>query len=265
MELSRYLRVIRNRGWLMVLLAVITAVTAVAVSKWVITPEYRSTVIMTVNPGRGADYGSGLGVKNFLWNLSEQMRLSDDIAQGVAQRLQIDLSPETLKSRIIADPDEARFLIHIQAKDSDPVIAQQLAQTWAQVFIEKRTASNQELDQSDRIIVDIVSNAKAGELYAPKTKINALAGAILGFLIGALIAFLLEYIESGILRRSDDVEASLQMPVLGTIPRLATTQSGRSSGALANIKRLARSTFLMLTTALGIILALILLVSRSLR
>jgi len=218
MELQDYIRILQRRGWIIVLVAFLGAVSAFAFSKWFITPKYRSSVILTVNPGRGADYGSGLGIKEFLWNLSERMRLSDEIAQEVGDRLQMDLPIDTLKGFIKTDPDEARSLIQIDAEALDPIVARDLAETWAQVAVEKRTLENQRLDQRDRILMSIVQHAREGRKIKPRTKVNTAAGGILGMLLGGLIVLVLEYIEAGIIHSPEDVERHLETPVLGLIP-----------------------------------------------
>ena len=55
-------------------------------------------------------------------------------------------------------------------------------------------------------------------LHTPRTRINVLAGAILGLLLGGTVVFVLEYLESNIVRRKDDVERFLNLPVLAAIP-----------------------------------------------
>jgi capsular polysaccharide biosynthesis protein len=48
--------------------------------------------------------------------------------------------------------------------------------------------------------------------------VNALAGGVLGLLLGGVIVFVLEYLESSIVRRREDIERSMDMPVLAAIP-----------------------------------------------
>jgi capsular polysaccharide biosynthesis protein len=230
MELQEYVRILLRRGWIIVLVAFVGGISAFAFSRLFVTPEFRSSVILSVNPGRGADYGSGLGIKEFLWNLSERMRLSDDIAQTVADRLEMDLHPDALKGYITTDPDEARSLIQLDAEAADPIIAKQLAETWSQVAVERRTLENQKLDQRDRIIMEIVQHARDGQKFKPRTKVNAAAGGILGGLLGGLIVLFLEYLEAGVVRTPEDVERYLATPVLGLIPP-ADQRSGAASPA----------------------------------
>ncbi|MCC6905553.1 MAG: lipopolysaccharide biosynthesis protein, partial [Anaerolineae bacterium] len=52
----------------------------------------------------------------------------------------------------------------------------------------------------------------------PNTKINTIAGGILGLLVGLAIVFVLEYLEAGIIRSPEDVDRFLSIPVLGAIP-----------------------------------------------
>ena len=46
-----------------------------------------------------------------------------------------------------------------------------------------------------------------------------LAGAVFGLLLGVLLIFLLEWVSSGVIHRSQDIERYLDIPVVGTIPQ----------------------------------------------
>jgi capsular polysaccharide biosynthesis protein len=41
---------------------------------------------------------------------------------------------------------------------------------------------------------------------------------VFGALLGVVVVFLLEWLESGVVRRSQDVEKYLDIPVIGSIP-----------------------------------------------
>jgi capsular polysaccharide biosynthesis protein len=53
----------------------------------------------------------------------------------------------------------------------------------------------------------------------PKPLLNAVAGAVLGLLLGVAIVLLLTWMEADLLRTPAAVERSLGVPVLGAIPR----------------------------------------------
>jgi len=55
-------------------------------------------------------------------------------------------------------------------------------------------------------------------LYRPRTAVNTMAGGVLGLLLGGTVVFVLEYLESNVVRRQEDVERFLDLPVLAAIP-----------------------------------------------
>jgi hypothetical protein len=64
---------------------------------------------------------------------------------------------------------------------------------------------------------EFIDDPQAG-LDSPKTTINTAAGGVFGALLGLMVIFALEWIESGIMRRPDDITRYLDIPVIGTIP-----------------------------------------------
>jgi capsular polysaccharide biosynthesis protein len=65
--------------------------------------------------------------------------------------------------------------------------------------------------------VEFIDDPQAG-LARPKTKINAAAGLVFGAMVGVIVIFMLEWIDSGVVRRSEDIERYLDIPVIGKIP-----------------------------------------------
>ena len=101
MALRDYMRILLRRGWIIVLLAVVAALSAFVFSRYLVKPEYRSEVLLSVLPTRPADWGSGQGAKGMLNNFAEQIRQNDDVAARVADVLKLDLPP-----------DEERQIVH---------------------------------------------------------------------------------------------------------------------------------------------------------
>lgn len=63
-----------------------------------------------------------------------------------------------------------------------------------------------------------MDNAREAPLWRPKPLTNAIAGLILGALLGAAVIVLLEWLEASALRTAEDVERALNLSVLGAIP-----------------------------------------------
>jgi capsular polysaccharide biosynthesis protein len=216
MSLQQYARVLYKRGWIILLLAAIAALSAYGFSK-LQTPIYSSAVTLSAVPARPSDYGQTLAIKNLLRNYVQQMQ-SPGITQQVIDKLQLDVTPDKFVSQLNFNADESTLLITIEARDPNTTVAPKMGQTLAEIFVSKHNQENLQNDQQDRILVSILRNATSPVIFSPKTAINTGAGAILGALIGALIVFALEWIESDVMRTSEDVERHIGVTVLGLIP-----------------------------------------------
>lgn len=219
MQLQDYGRILLKRGWIIILLAVLAAGSAYAFSK-LQTPIYSSTVTLSAEPSRSSDYGQTLAIKNLLRNYVQQMQ-SPSIIQQVIDQLQLDVTPDKFVSQLNFNADESTLLITIEARYPNPAVAAKMGQTLAETFVSVHNQKNLQIDQQDRILVSIVHNATSPVIFSPKTSINTLAGAILGALIGVLLVFVLEWLESDIVRTAEDVERFIGVTVLGSIPTIA--------------------------------------------
>ncbi|MCL4871374.1 MAG: hypothetical protein KJ063_20640 [Anaerolineae bacterium] len=214
MELNDYIRIVRRRGWLIVLLAILTAAAAFGFSK-AQTPIYKSTGRMLVQPAR-TDFGQSQAVKVLLRSYVQWLD-SDYRAAAVIEKLQLDMTPGQLRSDIKVASDDSSFVINLAVENPDPNIANDIARVWGEELIQWRIEDNARQRNEDRVDVYFLEDPRAG-LDSPKTRINTAAGFVFGALLGILLIFTLEWIESGIVRRSEDVERYLNIPVIGTIP-----------------------------------------------
>ena len=224
MQLRNYIRIFTKRVWIIMLAALITTASAMVVSR-IQTPVYRSTIMLSVWPAR-LDWGLQQTIKGLLRNYAGDIE-SRDAAAKVIDRQQLDITPDELRAKLTVDPIESDFLIQIDADDYDPLIARDIAQTTAEVFVEKIDVHMLDQDKSDRVTVTIRDYALPGTLHKPKWKINALAGAVFGVLIGGMVVYLLEWLEADIIRNPEDMEQHTGVAVLGVIPSI-TRRSARS-------------------------------------
>ena len=214
MELSDYLRILRQRGWVIILVALLTAGAAFGFSR--MQPEvYKSSLRLLVFPSR-TDLGQSLAAKELLRSYEQWLR-SGYRAQEVINILQLDMRAEQLLGDIAVASDNSSFVIQLDVKNTDPNLANDIARAWGNLLIQWINANNDELRKEDRITVEFIDEPQAG-LDSPKTKINTAAGGVFGALLGVIIIFVLEWIESGIVRRTEDVEKYLDIPVIGSIP-----------------------------------------------
>jgi capsular polysaccharide biosynthesis protein len=216
-----YLRILIKRGWIIIVIAVITAASALVFSR-LQQPIYRSTIYLNVYPAR-LDWGLQQVIKSLMRNYAGVIS-SRDTAMEVINRLELDITPDQLRSKLTVVPIEADFLLEIDADDLDPLIARDIAQTTAEVFVERIKVSMLEQNQTDRVQVSIRDYPLPGILYKPKWKINTLAGGLFGVIAGVLVIFLLEWLEADVIRSSQDMERYTRLSVLGVIPALSSPQ-----------------------------------------
>lgn len=223
MSLSEYARILRRWGWVMLLMAAVTAGSAYVFSK-AQTPVYRSTVLISMSPSR-TDAGLTQAAKALLRNAVLNVD-SEKFAQRVIDELDLDLTPRALKDTVTIASDESRFSIQIDVVNQNPEVASQVADVWSQLVVAWRDAENANVRNEDKVNADVVDAPKLA-LYRPNTRVNVLAGAILGVLLGGLIVFAIEFVEAGVIRSPQDIERALSLSVLAAIP---PAQAGAAGG-----------------------------------
>lgn len=214
MDLSYYARLLVRRGWIVVLAVAITAGAAFALSR-LQTPVYRATQRVLMQPARN-DFG-----------LTETLRIllrswvvyldTEQQAQNAIDRLSLDMTAGELLRYTTISSDPTQLTVQIDVDMEDGPLAARIAYELGLLLKEYRDEQNRDLDRQDRIDAIVLDTATYG-LHRPRTAVNTLAGGVLGLLIGGGVVFALEYLESNIVRRKEDVERFLELPVLAAIP-----------------------------------------------
>jgi capsular polysaccharide biosynthesis protein len=216
MELQEYIRIVRRRGWIVILLAILVAGAAYVFSKTQPT-IYESSVNLTVRPAR-ADWGLSNTVGSLLRSLAGDIT-THSFMRDVIDLEQLDTTTDDLldgKTVFVTD-EAADFTISIVVRDPSDRVAVQMVNAIADLFVEQREDWNQAQDKRDRIDVAIRDHARYASVYSPKTKINVLAGGVLGALIGVVIVFVMEWLEAGVVRSLEDMDR-MGVAALGAIP-----------------------------------------------
>jgi capsular polysaccharide biosynthesis protein len=213
-EFRDYIRIIRRRGWIIVLLSLLTAAAAFGFSKMQ-TPVYEASarLLITSRP----DFGQTQAVRELQRNFAAYL-LSTYRAQDVIDELQLDMTPGQLMANVSIAPSTSESVIQVNFEHTDRQIAEQVARTWADQLRIWREDQNTNLREEDRINAELLDEPTS-RVASPQTVINTGAGAVLGALMGLIVVFVLEWIEAGIVRRAEDVERYLDIPVIGNIPQ----------------------------------------------
>ena len=218
MTIQEYLRILRKRGWIVIAAALLAAIAAYGVG-YLQKEVYRATVYISAVPAR-ADFGLGASAKDLLRNFTQNLRTVEN-AQRAIDRSKLDMNPYDFIGNLQVADDSSTFTIQVDAQAADPQVATQMALAIADEFVEERQQYYAQQDKRDRIEVKIRSRAINAPQIQPKPMINAIAGGVLGLLLGGGIALLLTWMEADLLLTPLAVERTLGLEVLGTIPTVA--------------------------------------------
>lgn len=214
MNLSEYVRILLRRGWIFVLLAVIAAGSAYAFSRQQ-APVYRATQNVVIQPSR-ADLGLAEASVRLLNSLVAIID-SEQRAQTIIEQLSLDLVPGELMAMTTIAADQFRLVIRIDVEGQNQNEVFDIARAWGQALEDYRDEQNALARREDRVFA-IMPDLPQMAQVAPRPTVNAIAGGILGLLVGGVIVFVLEYLESSVVRRREDLERSLKLDVVATIP-----------------------------------------------
>lgn len=257
-DLRQLLRPVWIRRW-WILATVVTATVATYVYYNKQPRQYRSSTSIFVQQAEletalfGASYGGG--DDRTLANQASLLQ-TDAVVRVVAQRPEFrGQDPGSLRAGLSVTPRTGQDFIDISVVDGNPVRAAELANAFAQAFIESRatdlrtrvtrsrTAAQRELDATpktpqnldtrntleDRIrqlqVVESLPSGSAQQLdqagpggqIAPNPRRNARFAALLSLVLAVGAAFGLNRFDRR-LRTLDSLEGAFGLPLLGTLP-----------------------------------------------
>lgn len=214
MRLSDYTRVMFRRWWVIVLLTGIAAVSAYVVSSRQ-PPMYRSTQLVLIQPSR-ADFGLTEAGRLLLNSMVVYLD-SSRIAQRIIDDLQLPTNADTLMADKTIAPDTLRLVVQIDVDSTDIATGEAVAEAWGQALIDYRNRLNQSVAREDRISAELPDKPRSTQI-APQPVLLTAAATVLGLILGIAAAFLLEFLESAVIRRREDF-AQGDITLLASIPK----------------------------------------------
>lgn len=215
MNLLEYVNILLRRGWIMLLLALLAALGA-----WWLggqqMPVFRATQRVLMQPTR-ADFGLTEASKTLLGNHVAYLD-SEFRAAEIIENLRLDMTAEYLLGQATIAADPLNLTIQIDVDLADGELANDVAREWGNLLIQYRNDENQRARREDHVNARLQDNARYS-LLRPRPALNAAAGAILGLIVGGVVVLVLEYLESSIVRNSEDMERATGISVLANIPQ----------------------------------------------
>lgn len=229
MQLSDYTTVLRRRWWLILLVAFVAAISAYGFSKlqFRYDPVYRSEAQYLVVPNRN-DNGLLIVLRDKM-NSYKSMALAPIQLEKISQDLQLDRSADWLLKRVTIQPQPEEQLMIVQVDYPDPALAPKIADAIGENMVALVSSLNSSIEGTDKINMRVNQPARPAFLFRPQTKINVLAGGVLGLVLGLLLAFVLEALDNS-LKSPADVERFVGLTTLGAIPTTTDHGGARSPG-----------------------------------
>lgn len=216
MQLRDYWEVLRKQWLVILMVGVIGAGAAYGYSKWE-TTVWRSTAKLYVMPVK-PDFGNVMFIQNVVRQYS-QIIVADRFLQTVSDELRLDLQPAQLRKMITASGVSENLTVLIDVDDTDAGRAVAIARQLARNFMQDQETRMKDVLKDNRIEVRVYDEPTPPVRQRPKTPVNVAVGGLLGLLLGALVAFALEFLDDTV-KSPEDVERYVSLPVMGAIPTI---------------------------------------------
>lgn len=210
--------IIRKRLTMIIGITFIVTLISAIVSFYFITPIYQSSTQILVNQKReqGVVNAGDVQTNLQLVNTYNVIIKSPAVLDKVKDQLKLNMSVQQLNGKLTVEAEKQSQVISITVQDAKPELARDIANTTAAVFKEEIT----KIMNIDN--VTILSQADVGEGQSPvkpRPIINIAIAFVVGLMLSGGLAFLLDYLDNTI-KREQDVETILGLPVLGVITQM---------------------------------------------
>lgn len=207
------LRKLWSRKFFIIFIALVVGTIALLGSVFLIKPKYTSTTrIYVVSRTADSITNQDLQAGSYLVKDYQEVITSNEVLSSVIDKEKLSLTPNELSSMIsVTIPTDTR-VISISVEDDNAQEATTIANTVREVAAEKIKAVTK---------VDDVTTLEAAEVpkepSSPNIKRNTLIGVIAVGVLAVISIIILEVLDDRV-RRPEDIEDVLGLPLLGIVP-----------------------------------------------
>lgn len=222
------LSIVRRRLWVIVLAALLFSGVAAGASLMQ-TPVYEASVKILVGQEKGITDTPGdvSGLQDLAETMAEGID-SRSIAEAVIDQLNLQISPGTfLDERLDVTPITNTQFVEVSYRDPDPERAKDVVNTIGTVFSERISRISPQNNSISATVWD--DAATPDQPVSPSPLRNAALGLVMGLILGAGLAFLLEYLDDS-WHSPEEAERVTGIPTFGVVPAFKT--SGSSAYAM---------------------------------
>jgi capsular exopolysaccharide synthesis family protein len=221
-DLREYVDLLRAR-WRLITACALLGLIAAAVASMLTTPQYKATTTLFVS---ASDSSLNVGTA-YTGSLFTQQRVksyvdvvtSSPVVAAVVDDLNLPMTPDEVASKLSVNNPLDTVLLEISATDANPEVAAQIANSTATQFGQVVRQIEQPLEGGAPLVkVTTIQAAEVpGAPYLPRTKLNLLAGLLLGAVVGIAVAVAQEALDTRV-KTVEGLQKHFTSPVLAAIP-----------------------------------------------
>lgn len=240
-ELQQYLTILKER-WSTAAIAAVLVLAVVSTLTLTRTPTYTATNRVFVQTEAGGSVSERSSGVNFA---SQQIITYADLAKTpivldpVIEELGLDLTADELADRISTTIPEDTLIIDITASSVDPEVASAIANATSESLrtqvsaLEAPTQEAAATGTTEEGLEAVPSTVELTEISAAATPSSPASpniprdlalGVLLALLAGLAAAVVLDFLDNRV-RRPADIEALYDLPVIGSIPSVHSSQN----------------------------------------
>ncbi|GAB6431324.1 MULTISPECIES: YveK family protein [Bacillus] len=211
------------------------AIISAIISFFFMTPIYQSSTQILVNQKKQEGTALQIGEVQTNIQLTNTYKViikSPVILEQVKEKLKLQETLQELTKNIDVANERDSQVISVTVQNKNPRTASAIANKIAEVF-QSEVAKIMSVDN-----VTVLSKAEVFDNQSPikpRPMLNVAIAFIVGLMVAVGLAFLLEYLDNT-LKKEEDVEKLLGLPVLGIVARMDEETTNIKSHALSSRK-----------------------------
>lgn len=216
LDIMLLLRRIWEKKVLIVLVTLLFTVASLAVSIFVITPQYSSTtkvyVVNQTKDEKKAITTQDVQLGSLLVKDYKEIILSNKVMEDAAEKSGTGLTAKELAKKVSVDAPKDTRIISITVQDKDPQVASDLANTVKEISADQI----KEVTKIDDVTT--LEEAKAATSpSSPNILKNGILATALGFILAVAGVVLFELLDDRV-KRAEDIEETMGLVLLGVVP-----------------------------------------------
>lgn len=214
-EFSRIIQIIKKNLWLLILLPIIFLLLSVVLTFFVLKPQYQASTQVLVNQKKETknvavqEVQGNIQLVNTYAEILKSPRILDKVSKEYNK-----YSSEKLNKMVNVKTQANSQILNINVIDYNKKKSEDIANKVANVFKDDMP----HIMNVDNVSILSTANGTV-EKVSPKISVNLIIGLFVGLVLAIFIIALKEMLDKRI-KSEEDVERELNIPVLGSIPKL---------------------------------------------